>query len=82
MSTRPNSLLLPTLDTNILLLVAMAFARDEVHTCPTGCRSSKRKKAGFAFQMMMHSQISSPRDLFGGAMMTQLLQIISLHLPS
>lgn len=41
-----------------------------------------KEKTGFAFQTMVYSQTFTPRDLFGGEMMTQLLQRILLRFPS
>lgn len=41
-----------------------------------------KEKTGFACQIMIYSQTPAPRDLLGGEMMTQLLQIILLCLPS
>lgn len=37
-----------------------------------------KEKTGFAFQTVAQSQTFAPRDLFGGEMMTQLLQRLLL----
>lgn len=81
MSTKSCLLLLSTLDINIFLLAALLSKGMKLMHALLAPVVLK-EKTGFAFQITKYSQTSVPRDLFGGEMMTQLLQIILLRLPS